>query len=55
MKLTPNIGPATRIAYVVMGGVLLIAGVTSPYFTGTLAWVLGAFGAIVILEGAIGF
>ncbi|MEE8201672.1 MAG: hypothetical protein V3R29_10945 [Candidatus Acidoferrales bacterium] len=55
MKIIPNLGPKARLGYVVVGGILLIAGATSPYLSGVWAWLVGALGVIVIVEGAIGF
>lgn len=55
MKLIPNIGPTTRIAYVVTGLVLIAAGVFAPFSSRTLAWGVGLVGIVPIVEGAIGF
>ena len=55
MKLIPNIGPMTRITYVVTGVVLIAAGVFAPFSSRTLAWVVGLLGIVPLIEGAIGF
>ena len=55
MKLIPNIGPTTRIAYVVTGLVLIAAAVFAPFSSRAVAVVVGLLGLVPIVEGAIGF
>ena len=57
MAFKPNIGPGTRIAYVLIGAVLLGLAVFRPGLSLAPAWkyVLMAGGILVAAEGAIGF
>jgi len=57
MAFTPNIGPKTRIAYVLTGLVLLGLAVFRPGLTlaPLLMYVLLAGGILMAAEGAIGF
>ena len=55
MNLTPNIGPQTRVAYVVFGVVLIGLAWVAPFLSSRLAVIVGALGALIIVEGAIGF
>ncbi len=56
MKFTPNLGPLTKISYIVIG----IAFVAGGWFWTTAPdpWVrivLGVAGAITVLEGIVGY
>ena len=59
MAFTPNLGPNTRIAYVIFGLFWVALGwysLEAQRFLGPLgAWVAIVAGAIVTLEGAAGF
>jgi len=55
MAYTCNLGPRTRIGYIVVGAGLIVLG----WWWGALrpVWplALGLWGFIVVLEGAVGF
>lgn len=55
MKITPNIGPKTRIGYGVFGAVLLGLALTAPFLSSPWSVLVGLIGGVVIAEGAIGF
>jgi hypothetical protein len=55
MNFTPNIGPKTRIGYVVVGAVLVAAGLATPLAEPPLSFVLVIGGVLVAIEGAVGF
>ncbi|MBI2956006.1 MAG: DUF2892 domain-containing protein [Acidobacteria bacterium] len=55
MSLVPNIGPLTRVAYVVIGLGLILAAWMGPFSGRTLPLIVGALGVVSIVEGAIGF
>ncbi|MFQ5664462.1 MAG: hypothetical protein ACE5HL_11600 [Terriglobia bacterium] len=55
MKLVPNIGPITRVSYVVFGVVLIGLALWAPYLDTTWSAIVGVVGAIGIAEGAVGF
>lgn len=55
MAFTPNIGPRTRIVYVLTGVVLLGLAVFGPALAPSLKYVLIAGGVLVAAEGAVGF
>ena len=54
MKLFPNIGPLTRLLYVLMGLGLIAAAVWAPSLDRPWPVIVGALGAVVMLEGAAG-
>jgi len=59
MALRPNIGPNTRIAYVIFGLFWVGLGAYSleaqRFLTSLGAWVAIIVGAVVTIEGALGF
>ena len=55
MALIPNIGPGTRVLYVVLGLGLMAIAVWAPFLSRTLALIVGALGAVSVVEGIIGF
>ena len=55
MSLIPNIGPGTRAAYVVSGLALVGLALWAPFLSRTLALIVGALGAVGVVEGIIGF
>jgi hypothetical protein len=55
MSLSPNIGPGTRIAYVVSGLALVGLAVWAPFLSTALSIVVGVLGAATVVEGAVGF
>lgn len=55
MKLTPNLGPLSRVGYVLIGAGLMAAGWLGPLGGSRLGWVVAALGAISVVEGALGF
>jgi len=55
MAFTPNIGPKTRVGYLVFGAALIAAALLGPALRSPWPWVLIAAGAVVMLEGAAGF
>ena len=55
MNLIRNLGPATRVSYVVFGLVMVGLAVWLPYLSGLWAVVVGLLGTVVVAEGAVGF
>ena len=55
MSLIPNIGPGTRAAYLVSGLALVGLALWAPFLSRTLALIVGALGAVGVVEGIIGF
>lgn len=55
MKLTRNIGPLARVAYVAFGLGLIVVALRAPFLPGAVALVLGAAGGVVVIEGTVGF
>ena len=55
MKLIPNIGPKTRIAYVVIGAGLVALSLLAPFLDRGQSVMVGVVGAATIVSGAVGF
>lgn len=55
MKIIPNLGPKARLGYVLFGVGLLALAVVAPFLESPWSFLVGAFGAIVAIEGAVGF
>lgn len=55
MSLIPNIGPATRVSYVVSGLALVALALWAPFLSRPLAVIVGLLGAAGVVEGLIGF
>lgn len=55
MALRPNIGPKTRAGYVVFGLALILLAVLVSWPSAVLPVLVGAFGLVVAVEGAVGF
>jgi len=55
MSFTPNIGPATRAVYVAFGAVLVGVAWWGPVESVLVSFALTVAGAVVAVEGAIGF
>ncbi len=55
MKLIPNLGPAARLLYVVIGAGLVALAVLAPFLRGPWPLVAGLAGAVIMAEGAAGF
>ena len=55
MQLTPNLGSKSRLAYAFFGALLIAAALLGPLGEAWYAIALGLVGAIVLLEGAVGF
>ena len=56
MKFTPNLGPITKISYIVIGIALVAGGVF--WTTAPAPWVrfvLGVAGILTVIEGAVGY
>ncbi len=56
MAFTPNLGPITKIAYVVIGIAFVAGGLF--WTTAPAAWVrivLGVAGIVTVIEGAVGY
>jgi len=55
MALAPNIGPATRVLYVLVGIGFIALGLWAPWLRSPWTWVMAVLGVVVIIEGAVGF
>lgn len=55
MKLTPNIGPKTRLVYVVFGAGLVALSFLAPFLDRRESVMVGVLGAATIVSGALGF
>lgn len=55
MKLIPNIGPASRIIYIILGLSLVLLALWAPFLSAPLAVIVFVLGAAGVVEGAIGF
>lgn len=55
MSFTPNLGPVTRAVYVAFGVVLMGVAWWGPVNLIALSIILSLVGAVVALEGAVGF
>ncbi len=55
MAFTPNIGPGTRVAYVLIGAVLVGVATFGPALAPLLKYILVVGGILVAVEGAVGF
>lgn len=55
MALIPNIGLGTRVLYVVLGLGMVGLAIWAPFLSRTLSLIVGALGAVSVVEGVIGF
>lgn len=55
MSFTPNIGPATRALYLAFGAALMAVAWWGPVESMLVSFALTVVGAVVAVEGAIGF
>lgn len=55
MSLVRNLGPVTRVGFVLCGAALIVAAFWAPALSVALALLAGAVGLIVVVEGAVGF
>lgn len=55
MPFVPNIGPATRLLYVVAGVALVVASFTVDLRSPAVPPVVALLGVISVLEGVAGF
>lgn len=55
MGLRPNIGPKTRVGYVVFGLALVLLAALGSWSSAVWPVLVGAFGLVVAAEGAVGF
>lgn len=55
MALVPNIGPRTRAGYVAFGLALVLLAALASWPSAVWPVLVGAFGLVVAVEGAVGF
>lgn len=55
MAFQPNLGSAMRVLYVLVGVGFIALGVWAPFLRAPWNWVMAVLGAVVIVEGAVGF
>ncbi len=55
MKLASNLSSGMRVGYVLFGVLLVALAAAAPFLQGILALGVGIVGAVVAIEGAVGF
>lgn len=55
MIIVPNMKPAQRIAYVILGASAVVAALFAPQLRGAEALIIGVAGAATVVSGGVGF
>ncbi len=55
MKIASNLSSGMRVGYVLFGVLLVALAAAAPFLQGILALGVGIVGAVVAIEGAVGF
>lgn len=55
MRLVPNLGPAMRVVYVLVGLGLIALALLAPFLHRPWPLITALVGAVIVAEGAAGF